>query len=466
MVPVRWRLTFWFVLILLVILVISAVVQYRLVESRLSQQVDDALRVTSARVHGTLDPREVPEPLDYDVVHSQLPPINEFVLPGVYIQMVDRDGNVVVRSDSLGRQELPFSATIRRVGFAGRVALETVATEDGAGVRVMVSPMYLTDETLLLEVGQSLTPMANALRQVRLALGVSILVALGLATALGVLIVRSALSPVSQITRTARQIRASPDLSQRVGYRGPQDEIGRLATTFDHMIEQLDSAFKSQHSFVTDASHELRGPLTVIRGNLDLLKRAATPEDREECLEALEAETTRMVNVVNDLLMLADVESQAPDQKERVNLRDVLHAETQRSRALSGNRRLTVDHEEDLFIAGSSHRLRQLLGNLVNNAISYTADGDAITLSLYRDGGWAHLEVADTGIGIPPEHLPHILSRFYRVDKARSRMRGGTGLGLAIVEEIARQHSGEVDVQSKPGEGSRFTVRFRLERGP
>jgi signal transduction histidine kinase len=463
--PIRWRLTLWFVLILFVILVISAAVLYELVQSHLREQVDDTLRVSSARVHGTLDPEEIPQPLDYDVVHSHLPPINEFAFPGVYVQLVDATGEVVVKSDTLGDQELPYSATLMRAGQAGRVAFEAVATEDAAGVRIMVSPLYLTDRTLLLQVAQSLTPMESALREMRVAMVVSILVALALTTALGVIIVRSALAPVGQITRTARSIEASPDLTQRVGYKGPQDVIGRLATTFDHMIEHLDAAFRSQKDFVTDASHELRGPITIIRGNIDLLKRALAQEDREECLEALDTETSRMVNVVNDLLLLADVESQQPDAGEQVNLRDVVHEEMRRAEALAEGRHLMIDREEDVFVAASAHRLQQLLGNLVNNAINYTAAGDSITLSLHRQGDRAYLEVADTGIGISADHLPHIFNRFYRVDKTRSRMGGGTGLGLAIVQKIATQHDADVVADSEPGRGSRFTVRFQLADG-
>ena len=177
---------------------------------------------------------------------------------------------------------------------------------------------------LLLEVAQSSVHIESTMSQVRWVLIASVLIALVLTAVLGGIIVRSALSPVSQITETARRIETSPDLSRRVGYRGPMDEIGQLAATFDHMIERLDKTFQSQKHFVADASHELRSPLTVIRGNLDLLRRNLSKADRQESLRALEAETSRMTKIVNDLLLLAEVDSSQLEKKEAVALREIL----------------------------------------------------------------------------------------------------------------------------------------------
>ncbi len=291
---------------------------------------------------------------------------------------------------------------------------------------------------------------------------VSILVALILAAISGGVIVRGALSPVSRITQMARSIETSSDLSRRVGYSGPMDEIGQLATTFDYMIEHLDRLFQSQKHFVADASHELRGPLTVIRGNLDLLRRDLSEADRRESLRAIEAETARMVKVVSDLLLLAEVESSQLEQQPMVALKEILKGELERARPLAGNRTLVIGRQEDLVVRGDTQKLKQLWGNLVDNAIRYTPEEGTITLSLFRDGDWARLDVADTGIGIAPGHLPHIFERFYRVDRARSRDRGGTGLGLAIVKGIAEQYGGKVTVASEPGKGSTFTVWLKL----
>jgi signal transduction histidine kinase len=224
------------------------------------------------------------------------------------------------------------------------------------------------------------------------------------------------------------------------------------------MIGHLHRVFESQKNFIADASHDLRGPLTVIRGNLDLLKRNLNNQERQESLRAMEIETDRMGELVNDLLLLAEVESEQMERQGIVSLREILLTGLKRAQQMGGNRKVVIDQQEDLSVRGDVYRLSQLLGNLIDNAIKYTTEGGTITLSLFRDGDWARMEVADTGVGIAPEHLPHVFDRFYRVDKARTRAKGGSGLGLAIVRGIAEQHGGKVTVMSDSGKGSTFTV--------
>jgi signal transduction histidine kinase len=447
---------------LCIAIILSGVVVNTILQGSLNAAVDDNLRVYSARVHGTLDTEEIPEPLDYEVIHSSLPPINEFTSPGLYIQLIDTNGNVVVKSSNLGEQEFPMDPSLVERGFEGETSIDTISTSDGAMVRLMVSPLFLQDEVLLLEVGQSLNNVDATMSQVRWAILGGVFVTLVLVGISGGVIVRRALSPVEQITRTAQSIESSSDLNRRVGYTGPTDEIGRLATTFDHMIEHLHRVFESQKHFIADASHDLRGPLTVIRGNLDLLKRNMGEQERQESLREMEAETIRMEKMVNDLLLLAKVESGQTDRQEAVSLKAILVDGFEWGQQQSGNHYIVKGKWEDLVVNGDSEKLTRMIVNLIDNAIKYTPEGSTITLSLFRDGDWACLEVADNGVGIAPEHLPHIFDRFYRTDKARSRKRGGTGLGLAIVKGIAEQHGGDVSVTSSPDKGSIFTVWLKV----
>lgn len=460
--PIRWRLTLWFSLLLFAVLVLSGVVLYVLLERYLNGTVDNNLRVYTARVHGVFILDQGLEPLDYNMIHSRLPPINEFASPGLYLQLVDSSGNVVVKSDNLGDQKLPVSPSLIEQGFRGSPAMGTVAAGNNARVRIMATPLHLKDRTLLLEIAQSLKPIDDTLSHIRWSLLAGILVALILAVLSGASLVRRTLAPVGRITRTAMSIEASSDLDRRVDYRGPADEIGRLATTFDHMLERLHRVFKSQKDFVADASHELRTPLTVIRGNLDLLKRNLGEADRRESLRVIEAESKRMSGIVNDLLLLAEVESEEMARQEEVPLKGIVLEEFKRARQLAEKHQFATGRLENLSIVGDAYKLKQMIGNLVDNAIKYTPEGGSITLSLFRDGDWARLEVADTGIGIAAEHLSRIFDRFYRVDKARSHARGGTGLGLAIVKGIAEQHGGHVTVTSEPGKGSVFTAWLKL----
>ncbi len=267
---------------------------------------------------------------------------------------------------------------------------------------------------------------------------------------------------MQRIARIARDIEQSADLSRRVGETGTADEIGQLATVFDHMIGRLETVFKSQKKFIADASHELRGPLTVIRGNLDLMRKHPGQENAAESMRAIETETTRMSRIVADLLLLTEVETEGEPRKETVRLGEVVREEIGRMRSLPFGRKIGTGPTEDLSITGDSHLIHQLLGNLLDNAVKHTPPDAAITVSLYREGDWARLDVADTGPGIAPEHLPHIFDRFYRADKARSRSVGSHGLGLAIVKGIAERHGGTVTATSEPGRGSTFSVRLKM----
>ena len=459
---IRWRLTLWFTLILCAIMVLSGTVFYALLQGHLVNEVDSNLRVYSARVHGTLHSDQIPQPLDFSVIHSSLPIIDEFASPGMYLQIVDGNGDVVTKSDNLGEQELPVDQSLLNRGLEGNVAIGTVASGSGS-VRIMASPLYLNDQILLLEVAESTKYLDTTMSEVRWSLLAAVSVALVLAGVSGWVIVRRALSPVERVTRAARDIETGSDLGRRVAYSGPADEVGRLAATFDHMIEHLERVFQSQKHFVADASHDLRGPLTAIQGNLDLLKfDDLNPEERQESLKAVEAETWRMASIVSDLAVLAELESGHLEQQEDVSLKGMLLDTREWAGLLAGNRRIVIERQDDLWVKGSAHRLERLLRNLVGNAIKYTPDGGTITLSLFQDGDWACLQVSDTGIGIAPEHLPHIFDRFYRVDEARTRGDGGSGLGLAIVKGIAEQHRGRVTAASEPGKGSRFSVWLRL----
>ncbi len=444
--------------ILAAILIFSGGMTYVLLRNYLGHEIDNNLKNYSSRVHGSLTGSG---PLDFTMIHTQLPPINEFASPGIYIQVLDQTGKVVSKSVNLGQQELPINPALLEDVLRGKAAIATLAGGEGSEVRVQVSPMYMQDQTMLLEVGQSLQHKDSTMNQVLWSLTGGILGALILAGASGVFLVRRALSPVDDITKTARKIADDPDLHRRVGHKGPNDEIGRLATTFDQMIDRLDKTFQMQKHFVADSSHELRTPLTVIRGNIDLLKRDLDEGARKETLQALESETQRMNRIVNDLLTLAEIEA-GQVKFDDVAIKDLVMDGVERAGPLAGTRRVIPGKVEDIILKGDGYRLTQLLDNLTGNALKYTPEGTTITVSLIREGEFARLDISDSGPGIAPEHLPHLFDRFYRVDKARSRASGGTGLGLALVKGIAELHGGRVAVSSQVGLGSTFTVWLKV----
>ncbi len=460
--PIRWRLTIWFISILCVILILTGALFYFLLQRYLYQAVDNNLVVYSARVHGTLHTDTLGAPLDYQVLHSNLPPINDFISPGVFIQILDGNGNIVVKSDNLGTQELPSNSLLIEQATSGKLVTTTLASNDGTHLRIMASPLDLKGQILVLQVGESMIFVESVLRQALLSLIFWTTVALFFMAFLSVFLLRRALAPVKQITSTAQEIEASSDLERRVGYVGPNDEIGRLAGTFDHLIAHLNQVFSAQKRFIADASHDLRSPLTVVRGNVDMLKRNLPEAERGESLRAIESETKRMSKIVDDLLLLAEIESDHVIPQARVDLKVLVIDEVRRAKQTAGGRSITLEHADGIEIRGDGYRLRRMLGNLLDNAIKYTAEDGHISISLLCEGAEARLKGSDDGTGMAPEDLPHIFDRFYRAEKARSRESGGTGLGLAIVKSVAEQHDGRVAAASQPGKGSTFTVWLKI----
>ena len=274
-------------------------------------------------------------------------------------------------------------------------------------------------------------------------------------TVAGAAMARRALRPVSEITSTALEIYHTDDLDRRVDVVS-NDEVGRLASAFNEMLDRLAHLFRAQQRFVADVSHEMRTPLTVIRGNVDLLRMGSTDA---ESLDAITSESERMTRMVSNLLLLSQADAGAlPMHLHPLDLAPLI-ANVARSGNImaDGHLAITASALGDLTVQGDADRLKQVLLNLVDNAVKHTPEGGRVTIEARNtDGVTVCVSVCDTGVGIPPEDLPHVFERFYRVDKSRSRMQGGAGLGLAIVKSIVEAHSGHIEAQSTVGQGTCF----------
>jgi len=288
------------------------------------------------------------------------------------------------------------------------------------------------------------------------ALGVLFLVSLGV----GWVISGRVLSPIGRITDVADHIQAT-DLSRRIELQGPHDELKRLADTFDGMLARLDAAFQVQSRFISDASHELRNPLAVIRTNVDVVLSDpnATPDDWRQTGLVVRRATDRMSRLVDDLFALARLES--PNMRnDRLDLSALASEVAGDFEAVAGGKDVTISKDlgVPLPVAGDGDALKRALANLLDNAVKFAPTGSPVTVSAGRMDGWAWVALRDHGEGISAEDQIRIFDRFWRKDRSRSRSSGGSGLGLSIVRGIAELHSGFVRVSSRPGRGAVFVL--------
>jgi two-component system OmpR family sensor kinase len=273
------------------------------------------------------------------------------------------------------------------------------------------------------------------------------------------------LSPLESVTQTALQITRADDLSRRIPYQGPtDDEIGQLIEAFNQTLSRLENLFYTQRRFVADVGHELRTPLTVIKGNINLMRRIGCSD--EESLDSIEDEVDRLTRMVGDLLLLARAEAgKLPLNRVIVELDTLLLEVLQQSQVLSHEKLdLRLGDIDQALVCGDRDRLKQVLINLVSNAVKYTPAGGEVIVSLIKEDGFAKFTIKDNGPGIPAEDLPHIFERFYRIEKSRTRSADGKGfgLGLSIAYWIIKHHEGDIEVDSTEGEGTTFFIWLPL----
>jgi len=312
-------------------------------------------------------------------------------------------------------------------------------------------------------VGQIAAPLTHIADQVDRLKDILVYIAgtlLLISAAGGWILAGRALKPIDDITRRARQITAN-DLGQRLNL-DQEDELGRMAATFDDMIARLQEAFERQKRFASDASHELRTPLTVMQAELGLaLARPRSAAEYRQTLLSMDEEVGRLSTIVSDLLTLTRIDvDPAGMQHKPVELAEMLDSLSARVSIIAAERNVTVEAERlrPVTIVGDATRLRQLFTNLLDNAVNYTPDGGRVTVTLEETRDGVHVGVSDTGIGIAPEHMARIFERFYRADGAREQNAHGTGLGLAISRSVVQAHHGDILVESEPGQGTTFTV--------
>ena len=423
--------------------IVFAVIVYELPRSRILAQIDGELRALATEV---VQPGSLPEVLETFETASTL-----VIVADENGEIVARSRNLTMFNDLLDPNAGPYEETVSIVRHGDtqlRVYTVPLPDSDGQELRHYMQVARLLDTYEHLN-RVSVTALLMGFAAATASLFVAVLLTPGL------------FKPLGEMATAARQITRADDLSRRVPYANRPDEIGDLARAFNQTLERLERLFRTQQRLLADVSHELRTPLTTIRGNLDLMRRMGDTDP--ESLGAIQVEIERMTRLVGDLLLLARADSGGlPLERKPVELDNILFDVYRQVRLLESPVGIKLAAVDQVTVLGDADRLKQLFLNLVENAVKYTAPGGAVRLSLSKKEDWAFFEVSDTGVGIPPENLPHIFDRFYRVDKSRARAQGGSGLGLSIAKWIAQAHGGAIRVSSQVGEGTTFRVTLPL----
>jgi signal transduction histidine kinase len=451
----RARLTLMNISLIGGIFLLFGALVYSLVSVVLINQIDETLAQTVEDIGGVTTINQVGE---LDVI--TLPSLD--LASNVYVQAWGRDGRLRSNSQNINNLRRPLDPL-------GMQAVDPIYRDSVVGsarLRVLTVPLEINDRPVgRLQVGVSLAVVQDAQQALLLVMVSVAIVLISISGAASWLMTQSALAPLVLATRRALEITTANDLSRRIPVPDPEDdEIGMLIRAFNQTLSRMERLINAQRRFLTDVGHEFRTPLTVIRGNVDLMKKMGSLDD--ESLTSIQGEVGRLTRLVGDLLLLAQAESgKLPLARQLIALDTVL-LEVYRQVQVLSNEAATVRIGEidQVQVCGDEDRLKQVFLNLIGNAVKYTPKDGLVVISLGKVGGQSRFTISDTGPGIPPEDLPHIFDRFYRGEKSRLRTKDGKGfgLGLSIAYWIVRNHGGRIEVDSTVDQGTTFSIWLPL----
>jgi heavy metal sensor kinase len=481
---IRWRLQIWHSLILVVVLIGFGVTAYRVARGNQLRRIDQELeqRLMTAFRPGPREqhPRNAPPA---DGSHPEGPPpkdhgherdpsswrahmreviahagaLEDGQTNAFYYIVWQEDGSVLANSPGAPKA-VPMPAETHASEQESHDRPGAITRTRGE-FREFCLCFPFGDRAL---VGRSMAPDLAAMHRLALWLFAAGSAVLAFGMAGGWWVASRAIRPIDEISATAVKI-AAGDLSQRINASDTESELGRLAGVLNSTFARLEAAFAHQVRFTSDASHELRTPVSVILSQTQTaLSRERGAAEYRETLEACRRAAQRMRKLIESLLELARLDAGEEQMKhQRFDLSRVARDCVELVRPLAAERGVELRCDlSPVECAGDAERIGQVVTNLLSNAIHFNHEQGEVRISARSENGSAFLTVADTGVGIPSEDLPHIFERFYRVDKSRSRIQGRTGLGLAICKAIVEAHSGVIEATSRPGEGSTFKVRL------
>lgn len=469
---VRTKLTALYVSILAVSLIVFSVsFYYSLTKIYLDKSDREMHSIIGSLSHAIIKPPgELRVPKKFDFFLQKFFGLS---VEGKYIQIMNVRGEVVSKSSNLKGFNLPISRRTFKNVRNGLTTYETIKTEDKMSFRMITRPVVMRDFGMvaIVQIATSLGDVEDVFRKFIQQIIIGVIISIIIAAIAGFFLARRALNPVKQITFVARKIGAE-NLDDRIELKGnPGDEFYQLSFTLNEMMDRLEKSFGRIKQFTADASHELKTPLTVLKGEMEVTLRMAkkghvSSEDLKDVIESSLEEINRMDSIVKNLLDLTRFDMEVRTVKlEEINLRTLIEERYEQLKKVADMKEvgLKITHREDAIVMGDRVKLSQLISNLIENGLKYTPKEGRVEVFLAVFDKNAVIKIMDTGIGISEDHLEHLFDRFYRVDKARTRQVGGLGLGLSICKEIVEAHEGEIKVESKENAGTTFTVTLPLK---
>jgi heavy metal sensor kinase len=459
--PIRTTLALWYGLLTFVILTLVAGVRYAGQQQVLHNQQDYALRVVADILDSSIPRRTPTAEAVQKAVARLVADYPDIELKGTIIKIYDPLRGIVFSSSRAEKEWLPLTDQAWDAALKQRVSLVTMPlSADQPSVRVLTKLVFNRDKlAYVIQVGRSLYDIEASLGTFVLLSLIFIPASALLVGVSGWWLSRRALQPLGDVIDTAHRI-STGELSHRIDAAHYSEEIRELAQAFNQMTARLEASFRQIRDFSENVSHELRIPLSILRGQTELsLRRLRSEEDYRKVLESNLEEIQGMEKIVERLLFLSKADQgEIALSLDEVDLHGLLAGVADQFKVATQEKqlRVTLRSPGPLSVVGDELLLRELVLNLVQNAITYTPPGGGVTLSLERRDGRIALAVADTGCGIAKEEIPKIFERFYKVD--RSRASQGSGLGLSICRWIVHAHRGVIEVDSTVGQGSRFTV--------
>ncbi len=459
----RWRIAAWYALLLIAaILALGLIISLRF-EQILYGQAQAHLALTMQDIKRVA----LPPPDQFSIQDTSgdsllllenADNLARWASAGTFIEIDDPAGHVLSKSFNLGTGQFPATPKLTRA----KPAASQNADLHGTPFLIQNELLASGRTALVVRVGEPLDQLNRAFGETRQTIAGILIATVIAVVALSLVLASQATNPINQLALAMREI-GSDRLNRRLRWKNRPDEIGRLAATFDDLLARLEESFARERQFISDASHELKTPLTSINANAQMLARWGDRDEniRRESLETIAHESASLAGMVAGMLTLARADSGEAIPKEPVSI-SALGAEAvaaARPRAEEKGLELAFRAESDPLVLGDASLIRQLFSNLIDNAIKFTEKG-RIEVRVRSEGSQALVEVEDTGPGIDQRDLALVFDRFYRTDKSRSRAIPGTGLGLAIVRSITRVHDGNVEAVRAASGGALFRASF------